>query len=783
MLKREHLKQAIDVIARRSPEIGYCLDELLGDGTIDILPAEQAVSGSGDFLFLFDDRIQAVRRYSFFNSGTAPIEQQLLARYGEMQKKQAALDTRDPIDFAAIAKAMQFAGAEFVIDYEIDLALEALHLRDGAGENAPRSTRRDACRARLQALKGPHDTAQCHGAQDTAPALFTGVVGNRQPARFVSFPFTRSALIQAAELNLEFFHLRFLIDLLVSGRQDRLFACMTGERLWGLIFLGPRQKAFMRGLEIRYIATAREDPDRPLLQPPRGVGAFLVAGAWLFWKTRCPEAQELVLDSEIGAIGFYKRMGFEQRGNYNYVLKTPGGYLLYHIVVMADGTPELSAALLVEIGDHLGRLVHRIARKTMAEADAEQRKPALRAIRRGLLCQRHAELAKSAMQGLLRERQTLPEAEELIHIATHYGRLRFKAPSKAQALPLPIVFDAVFGEHLKSLIHMEGARRVQAVSDVLNNPAIAGRWKTVALRTASEQQLAWVHTAAHIARIAATEGKPVASLDLDTQTTALSYQVARQAVGSVFALLDEVWNGSQPRGFAFVRPPGHHAEPDRAMGFCLFNNVALGACYLEHVYGLERIMIVDIDAHHGNGIQKAFYDTRTVLYASLHQFPAYPGTGGAGEVGAGDGEGFTVNVPLDKGSQDNDFAQVIHGIIRPIAQAYEPEIILVACGFDLFYQDRLAQMRGTAEGYGLMTHFLKEIADQVCGGKLVYILEGGYSVRGIEECALQTLRELLDISTLDPQRIRRVRAVESRKVPALRKVLEVQKKYWPTLRG
>lgn len=789
MLKREHIKQAIDAIARRAPEIGYYLDELLGDGTIDALPPENAMTAGGDFLFRFDDRLHTVRRFSFFNAGTAPIEQQLLFRYGETQKKQDALATREPIDYVAIARTIQFAGAEFALDYEIDRALQTIRLRGKRGESVddPGS---ESIRAqsivRLLALKTACAHPSLYGDQDE-PAqsqlvLFTGVVGNSQPAQFTNFPFTRAALVQVAEMNLEFFHLRFVIDVLARGKQERLFACVCDNRIRGLLYLGLRQKPFMRSLEIRYIASAQEDPDRPLLRPLRGVGAFLVAGAWLFWKTRWPEFHELILDSELGAVGFYKRLGFEPRQAYNYVLKAPGGYLLYHIVVMTESAPELSSALLIEIGDHMDRLIRRIARKSLSEADLAHRKPILRAARRSLLSQHHAELAQSAMQSLLREQGQLSEAGELIHIATHYGRLRFKEAPKEQSHPLPVVFDTIFGEHLKGLIHMESTRRVQAVADVLNDPAFAGRWKRVELRTATELELSWVHTSGHIERIAATCGKPVSSLDLDTQATDQSYQVALHAVGGVFSLLDEVWNGDQRRGFAFVRPPGHHAEPDRAMGFCLFNNVALGACYMEHVYGLERIMIVDIDAHHGNGIQKSFYDSDTVLYASLHQYPAYPGSGGAGEVGSGAGEGFTVNVPLGKGCQDQDFAQVIHGIVRPIALEYSPEIILVACGFDLFHQDRLAQMRGTAEGYGLMTHFLKEIADQVCGGKLVYILEGGYSVRGIEQCARQTLQELLDIPTLDSQRIRRIRAVEPRKVPALRKVIDIQKKYWRALR-
>jgi len=214
-------------------------------------------------------------------------------------------------------------------------------------------------------------------------------------------------------------------------------------------------------------------------------------------------------------------------------------------------------------------------------------------------------------------------------------------PSNPQ--PLLVAYSDRFTHHLENIFHLENAKRIQAMHSVLQHPSLAGKWQSIEPRPATIDEVAWVHTAGHIERIAATAGKPLSVLDLDTQTSEHSYDVALLAVGAVFNLLDAVCSGSGKRGLACIRPPGHHAEPDRAMGFCLFNNVALGACYLQRRWEINRVMIVDIDAHHGNGTQAAFYDSDEVLYVSLHRFPGYPGTGNFSEVGCGAGEGFTVN--------------------------------------------------------------------------------------------------------------------------------------------
>ncbi|MCJ7597004.1 MAG: histone deacetylase [Desulfobacterales bacterium] len=348
--------------------------------------------------------------------------------------------------------------------------------------------------------------------------------------------------------------------------------------------------------------------------------------------------------------------------------------------------------------------------------------------------------------------------------------------------PLLIARDERFGAHLEKIPHLESPKRIKAIHAVLDDPSLKGKWREVRPREATVEELALVHTPDYIARVASTAGKALTSFDLDTQASEKSYAVARLGVGAVFNLLEEIQAGNGRRGFACIRPPGHHAEPDKAMGFCLFNNVALGARYLTENGMAGRVMIVDIDLHHGNGTQAAFYERDDVLFVSMHQFPCYPGTGNYGEVGRGKGEGFTVNVPLRKGLGDEDFARIIYFLVNPLAQAYEPDMILVSCGFDLYHHDPLGGMNVTPEGYGLITFLLLGIAEKVCEGRIAFVMEGGYSLRGIRECGLRVIQELCGISNVRGRSMDRVVGSSPKKLPALSKVKEVHGKYWKVLR-
>ena len=253
------------------------------------------------------------------------------------------------------------------------------------------------------------------------------------------------------------------------------------------------------------------------------------------------------------------------------------------------------------------------------------------------------------------------------------------------------------------------------------------------IREADQDELALNHSPDYIKRIASTSGKDTTFLDPDTSTNAFSWEAAIKAVGSLLNLVDGVMSGGVRNGAALVRPPGHHAEYDRAMGFCLFNNIAIAARYALTKYNLDRIAIVDWDLHHGNGTQHAFYDDPRVLFFSTHQYPYYPGSGSIGQVGEGDGKGYTVNVPFVGGAGDKEYAITFYNIALPILREYRPELILVSAGFDAHRKDPLGGMELTKRGYDFMTKALMHVADECCSGKLVATLEGGYNLDALRD--------------------------------------------------
>jgi acetoin utilization deacetylase AcuC-like enzyme len=231
--------------------------------------------------------------------------------------------------------------------------------------------------------------------------------------------------------------------------------------------------------------------------------------------------------------------------------------------------------------------------------------------------------------------------------------------------------------------------------------------------------------------------------------------------------------GEIANGFAFVRPPGHHAERRRAMGFCLFNNVAVGAEYLRRRYGLQRVLIVDWDLHHGNGTQHLFETDPGVLYVSTHQYPYYPGTGGLDEVGQAGGEGFTVNLAFPAGFGDAEYVEAFHRIVEPIAHQYAPEFVLVSAGFDAHARDPLGGMQVTEGGFRAMTRSLLAIAGAHAGGRCAAILEGGYDLTAIRDSSKHVLAEL--VGTSEPLPVSRA---PSRATPLLDRVQRLQRRYW-----
>lgn len=337
-----------------------------------------------------------------------------------------------------------------------------------------------------------------------------------------------------------------------------------------------------------------------------------------------------------------------------------------------------------------------------------------------------------------------------------------------------IVQDPIFMEHMRGFQHVESPQRLEVIYEMVKDH-FDGGLPSVPTRQATHDQLAYIHTREYIQRVASTAGKEYVSLDPDTQTSPLSYEAATLAVGGLFNLIDALLNNKIQNGFALVRPPGHHAEANRAMGFCLFNTVALGAEYGRQRHGLEKILIVDWDLHHGNGTQHSFWENSQVLYFSTHQYPYYPGTGAFTEVGGKKAPGFTVNVPLSRGYQDEDFAQIFERILLPIGRQFKPDLILISAGFDTYFQDPLGAMGVTPKGFARMTRILKQLAAEVCQDRLLLALEGGYHLEGLQQSVLAVLQELVGKSPLSAKE----QEPDPRPdLPVVEKVWSIQKNYW-----
>jgi acetoin utilization deacetylase AcuC-like enzyme len=338
-------------------------------------------------------------------------------------------------------------------------------------------------------------------------------------------------------------------------------------------------------------------------------------------------------------------------------------------------------------------------------------------------------------------------------------------------------------EHVMDPGHPESPERLREIYQMLEEEEMKGRslWK-VKPRLATREEIEMIHSPAYIDLVASTAGKPHVRLDMDTSTCAKSYETALLAAGGLLELIKIVMQGKFNNGFALVRPPGHHAERDKAMGFCLFNNVAIGAQYALKNFSLQRILIVDWDVHHGNGTQHSFYEDPRVLYFSTHRYGFYPGTGAATEVGKGKGEGFNVNVPLSTGTGDTEYGNIFEKFLKPIALEYQPQLILVSAGFDIHYNDPLGGMEVSEKGFARMTQILMEIAETTAQGKLVFTLEGGYNVAAQKRSVKAVLEELSQASPLDKKELLEKEKTDYPHIEQLLLQLkEIQKRYWRSL--
>ncbi|MFQ6037949.1 MAG: histone deacetylase [Candidatus Aminicenantales bacterium] len=339
-----------------------------------------------------------------------------------------------------------------------------------------------------------------------------------------------------------------------------------------------------------------------------------------------------------------------------------------------------------------------------------------------------------------------------------------------------IVKDWSYREHDMGAFHVETPQRIEVLYRMIEED-LPYSFEEIKPRPASEEELERIHTRSYIESLKATEGKERVILDPDTSTSARSYEVALLAAGGVLEALDEIIAGRIDNAFALVRPPGHHAESARAMGFCLFNNTAIGAAHLLHTHGCQKVLIVDWDLHHGNGTQNAFYQRNDVLYFSTHQYPHYPGSGHWRETGAGPGAGFTINVPLRAGKTDSDYLRIFQSLLRPVALSYRPDFWLVSAGFDAHEADPLGGMRLTGMGFAALTAELLALAKETAGGRILFVLEGGYDLEGLRTGVREVLGQLTGEASppsLAPE-------PSEATLEELRPVVEALKSHWPSI--
>ena len=314
-----------------------------------------------------------------------------------------------------------------------------------------------------------------------------------------------------------------------------------------------------------------------------------------------------------------------------------------------------------------------------------------------------------------------------------------------------LVMDPVFLEHQVPPEHPERPDRLRAISRRLSAHPAFKRLVRVAPAPAAAEALLRVHTRDHVAHIRGTRLQPLHPLDWDTYSGGASPDVAALAAGSVIRMIELLFRGDIDSGFAAIRPPGHHAEPGKAMGFCLFNNVAVGAQWALDQGLVRRVAIVDFDVHHGNGTQAAFYHRDDVLYVSMHQHPLYPGTGYYTEVGVGKGKGTTVNFPIPAGQNNGFYSSLLQRMVLPILASYAPDLILASAGFDAHRDDPLAGMLLDERGYAGMASDLNRAAGEICNGRILYVLEGGYNLKALAASVETTVATSMDPPESGPE--------------------------------
>jgi acetoin utilization deacetylase AcuC-like enzyme len=308
-----------------------------------------------------------------------------------------------------------------------------------------------------------------------------------------------------------------------------------------------------------------------------------------------------------------------------------------------------------------------------------------------------------------------------------------------------LIYDQRYLAHDMGMGHPESPNRLRAIMQRLEQSGTLQRLVRVEPRKAENEWVTEIHTPTYVAAL--TKHAPISgriSLDPDTSMSAGSLEAAYLAAGGVLAGIDAIMEKRIDHVFCAVRPPGHHAEAARAMGFCLFNNIAIAARYAQKRYGIQRVLIVDWDVHHGNGTQHSFEDDSSILFFSTHQYPHYPGTGRGTERGTGSGEGFTINVPMEAGGGDEEYRSIFQKVLTPAAERFRPEFILLSAGFDAHRDDPLASMTLTESGYADLTEIVVGIAKRHAGGRVLSALEGGYNLTALAASVDAHLTALLN---------------------------------------
>lgn len=312
------------------------------------------------------------------------------------------------------------------------------------------------------------------------------------------------------------------------------------------------------------------------------------------------------------------------------------------------------------------------------------------------------------------------------------------------------VYDEIYQLH-DTGAHVEGKDRLTHIDAVLEKTRVKEQLKLITPRAASIEEIAAIHSRDYIDELKGEIDRGGGWLDPDTYVSTGSWKAALYAAGGLLNAVNAVMCKEHSSAFALIRPPGHHAVHTHQMGFCLFNNVAIAAQFALKNYNIKKILIIDFDVHHGNGTQEAFYTDPHVLYFSIHQYPWYPFTGRADETGEGSGTGFNVNVPMEAETGDKEYLCIFNEVLVPIAQRYQPELILVSAGYDAHWKDDIARINLSTTGYARLTKIIKHIAEESCDGRMVYALEGGYHRGALAFSVAATFEVLLDHNSIfDP---------------------------------